>query len=573
MSRVVWIYALLLLLLVSCANTSNPTGGEGDKTPPKLMSSNPASYSTSLDREATIELHFSEWVDPKSASKGIQISPKVDSGVTIQVRGRKVKISPNTQWNESRTYHISTNSELIDFSGNALDSVTDIVFATSAELDSGTLYGIVNIDPTLKQRPKVGLILAEHLNEFDTTLLSTFDYFTQCDSMGHFSFTNISSSEYHVVGFIDGNSDNRITPGEVAYLHRSKVTKTGKDTLTLLKASTDTTALKLDKLRPLTPNLLYYTIKSDSIPYNTKLSSLLLTKEGDTVAKDLTPALSLDSSFFTIELTEKLKQEQYTLITQLSRPFVDTTGLPHYFDTTLFNGITESDTTKPTAIKVTPLSKNSGYAFSVNWSIPVRQMLDTVYLKDTSDTSGSTYPFVSRVGIQQQVHYEAIKPIPTELSLLIDKKDFHSSSLTSVNNVVDSTDTTLTKLKTRTPAELAHSLTIVLDSVPSSSLLKIWGSNSSTEYLLPITGDTLSLAQPLAGKYRLAIVTDENKNQMQDLGSLFPFRRGEKIRYLSDTLKIPPRWEVEHSIRLIEEVEKPEKQETPLLNSTEKKAP
>lgn len=570
MSRVVRFYTLLFLLLVACANTSNPTGGEGDKTPPKLISSTPASYTTSLDAETSIELTFSEWIDPKSALKGIQISPKVDSGVAIQVRGRKVKITPNTNWNESRTYHISTNSELIDFSGNALDSVTHTVFATSSELDSGTLLGRVNMDPIVKQRPKVGLILTEHLNEYDTTTLSTFDYISQCDSVGHFSFTNISSSKYQVIGFIDGNSDNRLTPGEIAYLDTSKISATGNDTLILLKASTDTTALKLDKLRPLTPTLLYYTIKSDSFPLITTISSLLITKEGDTIADNLTPKISVDSTFFTITLPEKLKQEQYTLITQISRPFTDTTGLRHYFDTALFNGITESDTSTPTVTKVTPLKKNSGYAFTVAWSIPVDQKSDTVFLRDTTDTTGSTYPFVSRVGTQQLVEYVALKPIPTERTLLIDKRELQSNSLASVQSVVDSSDTNLVSLKTRATAELAHSLTVILDSVPVSSLLKIWGSNSSVEYLLPMSSDTLFLPQPLAGKYRVAIIKDENKNKQHDVGTLFPFHRGEEVQYLSDTLKIPPRWEVEHAITLRRE---PVEKKEPTVDTTEKKAP
>lgn len=547
MSKYILWFSLYSLVLLSCANTSSPTGGEGDKIPPRLQTTEPASGTTEIKSDAEIALTFSEWIEPKSAQKGIQISPKVDSGVTISVRGRTIKVKPNGTWQKDRTYHISTNSELFDYNQNALDSVTDMVFSTGQSLDKGMLSGTVNIFPILKTRPKVGLYLEEHLSEIDTTLLTPFDYITQCDSIGSFHFENIATASYKIIAFLDDDANNIVTPGETVFLATKMLTSTEDEAVALLQGSSDSTALTLEKAKPINKTTLIYTVKKYAAHRNTALLATVRNKEGDTLVSDIPYILGADSTFFLLTLSTPLEQSQYELITKIPRPFVDTTGLPYYFDTTLFNGITESDTTKPTILSIKKFTEKTICGFTLNWSLPMAYTADTQYLQDTL---GNSYPFYTKPGLKKQVQYRSIGPLPAEQTLSIPQKSFTGKTVAGTGSVTDSTDTTTITVKTLSTEAVAHSLTILIDSLPSNGLLHLTAINGSTEYLLPMSQDSLFLKTPLSGKYSLAIHRDLNNNNRKDLATLFPFVKGEETRYLKDTIVVPPRWEVEHSLSL-----------------------
>lgn len=540
-------FTLLSTLLISCANTSNPTGGEGDKTPPRVVSTSPISGTTAIETSAEIELRFSEWIDPKSAEQGIQISPKVDSGVTISVRGRTVTVRPNSSWQKDRTYHISTNSELLDYSRNALDSVTDLVFSTGSSLDKGYLSGRINKSLALTSRPKVGLYLEEHLNNIDTTLITSFDYITQCDSLGYFHFDNIAEASYKIIAFIDDDANNTVTPKETIFLSSVPIVKANNDSLHLLQGSSDTTAIKLGTVKPIHPKLLLYTLEEFHPHRDQQIQATIRNKNGDTLAENLPYTLSDDSSFLWLDIPIALEQIQYELLTQIPKPFIDTTGLSYYVDTTLFNGITQIDSTVPEITAVKKITEKTRVGFSVSWSTPMLIENDTVFLKDTLDTP---FPFTAERGIKQTVHYRSSTDLPTEVVLSVLQKEILAKTVSGISSEIDTTDTTKITVKTLSRDVLAHSLSIIVDSMPVNGLLHLTGIKTSTEYLLPMSSDTLVITNPLAGKYSVAYHVDKNENGKKDQAILFPFSPGEATTYLSDTITIPPRWEVEHALSI-----------------------
>lgn len=547
----VYYLLFLFIFLWSCANTSSPTGGEGDKTPPKLVSSVPANLATYVTVDEKITIYCSEWIEPTSVKNGIQISPKVDSGVTIDVRGKKIIVSPNSKWQKDRTYHVSANSDLLDYSKNSLEKSTTIVFSTGGSLDSATLQGHVNLDPILKAKPKVGLFLEEHISPIDTSIVQQFDYITQCDSTGYFSFENISESNYKVIAFIDDDANNRVTPGETIFLDSSAISPSGSDTLILTEGQSDTTSLKLDKISPLSPTLCIFTIKEMGKSAIDTLAAQILSKSGDSAASDVRLHLSKDSLFYLINLEKALDRSQFTIVTKIPKPFVDSSATPYYFDSTLFNGREDTDTTAPKLISIKKSSINTSYRFTLEWSIPVNSYNDTLFLSDTNDV---TYPFVPEKGLAKNITYKNAEEIPFDTKIILDKSTLQSQSLTGIEYVADSTDTTTFSLQTLSREAVAHSLTIVTDTVYTDCIIKLSSIKSKTEYSLPFTGDTLSIQSPLAGSYRVFIVEDKNTNGHHDKATLFPYNMGEFVHYISDTIKIPPRWEVEHTLSLKPEV-------------------
>ena len=81
MKSVVYNISLLVVLSIlvfACANRGNPTGGDKDVMPPKIVKSVPENYSINFkDNEITI--YFNEYVKFKNLSKQLIISPPMEN--------------------------------------------------------------------------------------------------------------------------------------------------------------------------------------------------------------------------------------------------------------------------------------------------------------------------------------------------------------------------------------------------------------------------------------------------------------------------------------------------------------
>lgn len=555
----------LFSLILSCANTSQrPTGGDGDKEAPKLAKTNPAHLATEIATDAKIVLEFNEWIDPASVLKGVQISPKVDSGFSVKVQGRKISIEPHAAWQDNRTYHVSTNSELVDFSENALEELSDLTFSTGSTLDSGIIKGSVNISPNLEKRVKVGLFLEEHITDEDSTLLTTFDYITQCDTLGNFSFHNIAHTDFRIIGFVDANANNKVNTNEAIYLSSTSSISTGDSTLFLTQAICDTTATDLEAVEVLSPTLLVLPIKTKGGILDDLLYGTITTKNDSTIVTDSLPfKLNSDSTLFVGNLEKPLDRNQYSLLIKVSKPFRDSTMLPFYQDTILFNGREDTDTTSPKISTITSEGVGTKYELVVQWKTPVLCGADTITVQDSSQ---NRFYFISEPTSGKKVSYRTNDSLPLGQRLTIAKESITATSYTSIPYAIDATDSTQFHFSTPSREKVSHSLSIITDTVLEKSLLQLEDKTNKSIYTIPFTSDTLVIETPVSGSYTVSVINDKNENGTYDTGRLFPFQSGEVIRYLSDTIKIPPRWEVEHSIQF----NKTPKPDTPIQNEKSK---
>ena len=124
--------------IYSCAAVSTPEGGPKDNTPPELISSNPKSGSLQF-KGGEVILSFSEYIDERSISNSISISPRLENPVDITYDDDNILLNfPDSLLNE-QTYVITINRNLKDERKVAIDKSIQVAFTTGNIIDEGII--------------------------------------------------------------------------------------------------------------------------------------------------------------------------------------------------------------------------------------------------------------------------------------------------------------------------------------------------------------------------------------------------------------------------------------------------
>ena len=462
-----FIFLIILTIIcgqfLSCANRVFPSGGEGRKIPPQVLSVLPENNSLNVNPRTKIQIRFSEWINPKSIESGITISPHTE--FSFKVNARNVVITPKTPLKANTSYHISFLGDIADFNGNSLLETQTIIFSTGDFIDTSFIEGRIFFENTDTLLPKVALFFAERAEQSDTILLSNPDYITQADSNGFFRFNNIANEKYRVIGFLDRNRDNRITPREPVFLGVEKVVET-QSFQNLFPATSDTVQNIISSVSAFSPTVLSMKLRfaTETRPFE----NIRITNGDETVRIERIQRHS-DNQTIAVFLRDSLQNRQYIIETRAQR-IVANAGDSIFLDTIRFNGTTLVDTVN--------LSKlDSLFNFQLSVAEPVEAV--------EADTSAA------EIAVCPRLSWNFIGELPANpLWELINEKGV---SIFTTNNFVEN--------------------------IP-------------------------------AGRYRIALIDDRNRNEKYDIGTLFPFVAGEKRIMLPDILVARERWEVEYDIAL-----------------------
>ncbi len=83
------IFILLSFILIKCANQLPPPGGEPDSIPPIVVEFYPPNGTINFD-ENYFEIEFSEYVDKRSVTEAIFISPFIEGAFEYSWNGTAV---------------------------------------------------------------------------------------------------------------------------------------------------------------------------------------------------------------------------------------------------------------------------------------------------------------------------------------------------------------------------------------------------------------------------------------------------------------------------------------------------
>lgn len=138
--RVFLICVLLGLLGLSCAIPEPPPGGPEDKTAPAPVGSQPQDGSSGVPADARVSVVFSEKLGPGRIERFVEIFPSA-SIERVQWKDRTLVIEFDGPLHSDTTYVVRIKPGYVDAHNVRNDRPYEFAFATSAEIDTGSIAG------------------------------------------------------------------------------------------------------------------------------------------------------------------------------------------------------------------------------------------------------------------------------------------------------------------------------------------------------------------------------------------------------------------------------------------------
>lgn len=281
----IWVFLGLVLILsiLSCATPIAPTGGELDKSGPKLISTIPESGTTRFTGNE-IRFNFEDWVDRASFQRALSIEPGLDLDYEIKWRRKTAIIQLKNTLPDSTTVIFTLDKELRDTRSNRITVPIQVAIATGDEIDRGSVsFRIIPAFPTINKTEPVVLLYRDPVDISGPAF-----YASSADTSGVIRFNYLADGKYRAILIHDVNR-NRIWDRE-----REFAQPMVKESFNISEIDTSDYIpfyyAKRDTTRPFIQNVgLYSTNRlrlqfSKAIPYQTQNSITLSDSLGAVVS-------------------------------------------------------------------------------------------------------------------------------------------------------------------------------------------------------------------------------------------------------------------------------------------------
>jgi hypothetical protein len=195
----------LALLPIGCAKISTPVGGEVDREPPQVISTDPEPYSVVPDRDRPVVIRFDERISEKRVQEAVMVSP--ETGAVRVKKGRsELRISLDGGWRPGQVYRVVLLPVLQDLFNNSVKEEVELIFSTGPEIPATAFAG--QITDRITGKP-VGGARVEALGQPDSVR-----YVALSDTAGFFALRHIPAGDYTVQAYQDRNRNGRLDFGE-----------------------------------------------------------------------------------------------------------------------------------------------------------------------------------------------------------------------------------------------------------------------------------------------------------------------------------------------------------------------
>lgn len=205
--RLLPVYAVVGVLLYSCASVARIEGGAYDETPPVFVRSTPEpgalNYAAKRKR---VVIEFDEFINLEKPSEKVVISPPQIQQPEIKTNGKKVVVTLQDSLKPNTTYTIDFADAIEDNNeGNPLYNFA-FTFSTGDRIDSmvvaGTLLNAQNLEPIK------GMLVGLHANLEDSAFTALpLERVGRTDSRGHFSIRGVAPGKYRIYGLQDADQN------------------------------------------------------------------------------------------------------------------------------------------------------------------------------------------------------------------------------------------------------------------------------------------------------------------------------------------------------------------------------
>ena len=543
----------LLLLWAACARVGSPTGGEQDKTPPKVVKTIPPNESVNFTGNR-IRIYFDEFVTLRDIRKQLIISPPLAYFPEITPSGNASKyinikildtLRPNTTYTFNFGKSIQDNNE-----GNPLSFYT-YTFSTGNTIDSLTLKGSIKDALRPKAENFVNIMLYEMGEKYSDSVVykqRPIYVVNTLDSLTTFELSHLKTGKYMLVGMKD--KDNN-------YLFDPKTDKIGFHPTPITIPTDSSYTLSLFKEVPQT---------QASRPFQSGEQRISIGYQGEKDSIQVTPLPPFPANWKWVVEKEPTKDTLWLWYHPKVEDSLKLIVKSNRADTTKVN----LRKMKPEKWKITPEFKGispTEEEIVLSSNTPIRafnkEAIKLIVAKDSTE-----------------VGFEPIFTANTsQITFKVKVKEgekYLFKAFNAFENFFGQKSDTLQESFSAKKAEAFGSLKLTFrDNISLPFMIELTDKDAKKvlyEQYVEQTSPTYNFPFVKAGNYRLRVIEDRNRNRKWDTGNFLGRLLPEPVRYFTKEIELRANWEVEQEISFAEQTEEKPKPTKEKTNKTEEKS-
>lgn len=546
MKRVLAIF--YVVLLISCAQQTNPTGGPKDEEAPVLIESNPKNGSVNF-KGNQIELTFSEPIQLMGVKEQLIISPNIKETETSFIRN-KVVLKLKSPLKDSTTYTINFREAVQDLTEKNIAKDVKLAISTGSYLDSLKISGKVYELPSGKPMKDVTIAL-HYQNDTFNIFKHRAEIVTKADENGEFIIENLKSTNYYLYAFQDKNK-NLIVDGrneKYGFLTRKFTLIDNEENIDVPLVSLDSRTIKLISAKPFQN---YFYVKANKGIANYSIS--------------FTDSLKTISQIGEDKASIKV-YKNFTMADSIQARFIIQDSLSNRIDTTLYvkfnapNRDMRLDKFTSTLEQVILMKANNQLSASIKFNKPLKHInFDSIYFSVDSLTRYSiTAQDVKLDSLKQVINISKILPVSenstAEQSATKEKGDSRAKELASQTKKVSTVNeliigrSALISIDNDSSARLNNKPKILREEDLAITIIE--SNSKSINYFIELLDSKGNIVQTIhnqskvsflniePGEYSVRLVEDVNNNRKWDAGNYFRSEEPEPIFYYYDDKGVP----------------------------------
>jgi hypothetical protein len=188
--------AMALIQIGGCANIVPPSGGPRDSIPPYAVYAKPKDSSTNIAPKEIL-ISFNEYITTNALQEQLIVSPNIKNNPLVDQRLNMVRIRLSDSLNANTTYSLQFGNALRDVNeGNIVQNYT-YVFSTGNQIDTGKLFGKVQIAET--GMVDSSLIAVLHPIDNDSAIFKDKPtYYSRINGQGVFEFKFLPATNFNI---------------------------------------------------------------------------------------------------------------------------------------------------------------------------------------------------------------------------------------------------------------------------------------------------------------------------------------------------------------------------------------
>jgi hypothetical protein len=579
---------IIAIFLSRCANPVAPEGGPKDVTPPKVILSDPPSFSTHFHKKE-IHITFDEYIQLKDQNSQVNISPPLLPHTDIRLRGKSIYIKLSDSLKSKTTYSINFGDAISDLTeGNVLHNYT-YVFSTGSYIDSLSLSGRVLTAFDLV--PQKDVLAMLYINENDSLPLDSLPfhvrpyYMAKTNENGEFTFRNLRDVPFLLFALKDmnGNFIFDLPNEKIAFndslIKGTYIKPTVKDTLK--KDSLKKDSLRKDSLKKLDT----FNQTKDTGKFNKKLLpgiTLRLFDEIDSTQRILKADMVNDNQigifykfptkepkFIPLNIPDisgwmvpEISRNKDSVYLWLKNPWKDSLILKlvdnnKVLDTAKIDLRKKSLKKKKTdksAPKLLKLRLNSNMPDGkinqfktdpiITFSYPLANYdLSRIHLVDGKDTLSPKLAFFDSIKRKLRITYKWKEDRPYQLII-------PDSIFSSING--NSNDSVIIVFRSHALRDFGSiQMTITIPDPKGNYLIQLLDDKENVieQQTITATGK-LKFDYLNPAKYKIKAIFDKNQNGHWDSGKFSRKIQPEKVMYYEKIIEVRANWDIEESWEL-----------------------